>query len=171
MTLERRLSERRDELAEKWADLVLSTYPEETRKLWKQNKDRFTNPVGATIVDVTAKLLELVIVWEDAEEIAAQIDRLVRIRSVQNFTPSQAMSFVFLLKKLLREEFFAELSREGKLDELLRFEPRVDNLALMAFDIYCKGREEIFELRCREIKNAQHNLLKRARMIVDVADE
>jgi hypothetical protein len=37
----------------------------------------------------------------------------------------------------------------------------------MAFDLYSKDREAIFNMRVKEVKLAQSNLLRRARMIVD----
>jgi len=171
MTFESVLAERKAELSEKWADLVLQTYPKETQKIWGRQKDRFQNPVGASIIEATRDLFDNMLDWQDAGKIAEGLDKLIRIRSVQDFTPSQAISFVFLLKKLLRDEFFKPMKKEGKLDDLLRFEAKVDNMAMMAFDIYSKSREQIFRLRVDEVKRAQSQLLKRAGMIADVTVE
>ncbi|QGY39801.1 hypothetical protein GM415_06585 [Pseudodesulfovibrio cashew] len=168
MTFESELAERKDELSEKWAELILRTYPKETQKIWVRQKDRFQNPVGAAIFEATRALVDLIIEWQDAEKIAEELDRLIRIRSVQDFTPSQAISFVFLLKKLLRDEFFKPMQAEDRLGDLLRFEARVDNLAMMSFDIYSKGREEIYRMRVDEVKRSQSNLLRKAGMIADV---
>jgi len=168
MRFETELAERKAELSEKWADLVLGSYPEETRKIWGRQKDRFQNPVGAAIFDATRELFDLMLQWKDAQGIAASLDKLIRIRSVQDFSPSQAVSFVFLLKKLLREEFFKPMQAGGRLDELLRFEAKVDNLAMMSFDIYAKGRETMYRLRVEEVKRAQSSLLRKAGMIADV---
>jgi len=171
MTFESELAERKNELSEKWAELILRTYPKETQKIWTRQKDRFQNPVGAAIFEATQELMVLIIDWTDAERIAEELDRLIRIRSVQDFTPSQATSFVFLLKKLLRDEFFKKMEAEGRLPELLRFEAKVDNLAMMSFDIYSKGRELVYRMRVDEVKRAQSNLLRRAGMIADVTTE
>lgn len=171
MTFENTLAERRAELSEKWADLILQTYPKETQKVWSRQKDRFQNPVGAAIHEATGDLFGQLIEWQDAGVIAASLDRLIRIRAVQDFSPSQAISFVFLLKKLLRDEFFRDMRKDGTLEDLLRFEAKVDNLAMMSFDIYTKSREEVFRFRVEEVKRSQHNLLRKARMIVDVTAE
>ncbi|WP_419786004.1 RsbRD N-terminal domain-containing protein [Pseudodesulfovibrio sp.] len=169
MTFESQLAERKAELAEKWADLVLRTYPKETQKVWGRQKDRFQNPVGATIIETTRELMDHILEWTDAEGMARSLDKLIRIRSVQDFSPSQALSFVYLLKKLLRDEFFQEMKSEGRLEELMRFEAKVDNLAMMSFDIYTKSRELIYRMRVDEVKRAQSNLLRKAGMIADVA--
>ncbi|QJB56240.1 RsbRD N-terminal domain-containing protein [Pseudodesulfovibrio sp. zrk46] len=171
MTFESELATRKDELSEKWAELILQTYPKETQKIWTRQKDRFQNPVGAAIFEATRALFDHVIEWQDATKIAEELDRVIRIRSVQDFTPSQAVSFVFLLKKLLRDEYFKQMDKEGKLAELLRFEAKVDNLAMMAFDIYSKDREQVFRMRVDEVKRAQSQLLKRAGMIADVTTD
>ncbi len=168
MTFESQLAQRKAELAEKWADLVLQTYPKETQKVWGRQKDRFQNPVGATIIESTRDLFDLILDWQDAESIARSLDPLIRIRCVQDFSPSQAISFVFLLKKLLRDEFFKPMKADNRLDELLRFEAKVDNLAMMSFDIYSKSREKIYRMRVDEVKRAQSSLLRKAGMVVDV---
>eukprot|EP00831_Metopus_contortus_P000067 TRINITY_DN10028_c0_g1_i1.p3 TRINITY_DN10028_c0_g1~~TRINITY_DN10028_c0_g1_i1.p3 ORF type:complete len:182 (-),score=38.87 TRINITY_DN10028_c0_g1_i1:198-743(-) len=171
MSFESILDERKVELSQKWADLVLQTYPKETQKIWIRQKDRFQNPVGAAIFEATGELFDQLIDWRDAGAIAASLDKLIRIRAVQDFAPSQALSFVFLLKKLLRDEFFKPMQEDGSLEDLLRFEAKVDNLAMMSFDIYTKSREEIFRFRVEEVKRAQSSLLRKAGMVVDVTVE
>jgi len=168
MTFESLLAERKAELSTMWADLILQTYPKETQKVWSRQKDRFQNPVGAAIHEATGELFESLIDWQDASEIANSLDKLIRIRSVQDFTPSQAISFVFLLKKLLRDEYFKTMKKDGTLEDLLRFEAKIDNLAMMAFDIYSKSREEIFQFRVDEVKRLQSSLLRKAGMVADV---
>lgn len=167
MNLENRLTEQRDSLVAKWADLIFASYPEETQRVWKRQHDQFANPVGCAIHECSAQLFDLILVWDDAETIAASLERLIKIRAIQDFTPSQAVSFIFGLKKILRDEYFKELRRDGGLDQLLAFEARVDNLALMAMDIYSNCRETLYNMRVKEVKSAQYNLLRRARMIVD----
>jgi hypothetical protein len=171
MTFESQLAGRKAELAEKWADLVLKTYPKETQKVWGRQKDRFQNPVGAAIIEATRDLFDQMLDWKDAEAMAQSLDKLIRIRSVQDFSPSQAINFVFLLKKLLRDEFFSDLKAQGRLEDLLRFEAKVDNLAMMSFDIYTKSREMIYRMRVDEVKRSQSSLLRKAGMIADVTVE
>jgi hypothetical protein len=168
MTFESTLAERKAELSQKWAELVLRTYPKETQKVWTRQKDRFQNPVGAAIIEATGELFDHLLEWQDAGRMASSLDRLIRIRAVQDFTPSQAISFVFLLKKLLRDEFFKAMKKDGTLEELLRFEAKVDNMAMMSFDIYTKSREEVFRFRVEEVKRGQSSLLRKAGLVADV---
>lgn len=164
------MAARSEELAQKWADLILGTYPAETQAVWRKNRDQFTNPVGHSILTATSKLIPLLLSWNDAEAVARALDTLVKIRAVQDFSPSQALSFVFVLKKLLRQEFLAELSAKGELEELMRFETRVDNLAVIAFDLYVASRDQIARMRVEEIKRAHTNIVRRANLMkADVA--
>ncbi|NDV23905.1 RsbRD N-terminal domain-containing protein [Desulfovibrio sp. JC022] len=169
MSLVQKLSERKEDLTEKWYELILSSYPKETQDVWRSNKDRFTNPVGVTIKKVAGELFDLILEWKSADDLAKSLEELIKIRTVQDFAPSKALSFVFLFKKLLRDEFMEELKSEGKLDELLAFEARIDNLGLIAFDIYTKNRDLIAQMRIEEVKRSHHMLLRRVNKIEDAS--
>ncbi len=169
MNLVQKLSEKKEDLAAKWYDMVLASYPKETQEVWRSNNDRFTNPVGITIKKVTGELFDLILEWKSADDLANSLEELIKIRTVQDFAPSKALSFVFLFKKLLRDEFMEELKSEGKLDELLAFEARIDNLGLIAFDIYTKNRDLIAQMRIEEVKRSHHMLLRRVNKIEDAS--
>lgn len=172
MSLMETIAARQEELAHKWADLVLGTYPEQTQTVWRKNRDRFSNPVGHAILTSTSELIPQLLTWDDAEAVAKSLETLVKIRAVQDFSPAQAISFVFLLKKLLRQEFLAELKARNALEELLTFETRVDNLATIAFDLYVRSRDHLARMRVEEIKRAHVSIVRRANMFkTDVAAE
>ncbi len=165
MGLEQRIAERSEELAGKWALLILGTYPPETQAVWKANLEPFSNPVGHAIRTAAAELIPLLLAWNDADAVAQALGRIVKIRAVQDFAPSQALSFVFLFKKLLRQEFQKELSAQGALAELLAFETRVDNLAVIAFDLYVAARDQVQRMRVEEVKRAHVNIVRRANLM------
>lgn len=165
MGLHEAIGARQEELARKWAALVLGTYPEQTQAVWKDNHDRFANPVGHAIDTATAELLPLLLEWNDAEAVAKSLEQLVKIRAVQDFSPSQALSFIFLLKKLLRQEFMNELAAGGLLGELFAFETRIDNLAVIAFDLYVAARDQVQRMRVEEVKRAHTNIVRRANLM------
>ena len=72
------------------------------------------------------------------------------------------------MKKLLRDEFFKSMEKDGTLGDLLRFEAKVDNLSMIAFDIYSKSREVVYQFRVDEVKRSQSSLLRKAGVVVDV---
>ena len=165
MTVMEAIAGREEELAQKWASLILGTYPEQTQAVWRNNRDQFSNPVGHAILTATAELIPLLLTWNDAAAVAKSLETLVKIRAVQDFSPGKALSFVFLLKKLLRQEFVQELAARGALEELLSFETRVDNLATIAFDLYVAARDQVSRMRVEEVKRAHTNIVRRANML------
>jgi putative component of toxin-antitoxin plasmid stabilization module len=68
---------------------------------------------------------------------------------------------VFLLKDVLRYELKSEIRRNNIREDLLQFESRIDRLAMFAFDMYERCREEIYEIRVNEIKGRMSRLLEK----------
>ena len=96
------------------------------------------------------------------------IDMLIKIRAVQDFSASEAVSFVFSLKKVIREELGEMIGEEGVQAEVLALESRIDDLALACFDNYMKSREKIYELKANEINERAYMLLKRANILCEI---
>jgi hypothetical protein len=152
MVLKDLLSRNKAAILKRWFDLVLETYPADTAPMMRKDKNQFTNPVGSTIsreIEVLFKKLWQGI-WD--EECQASLDSILKIRSVQDFAPSKAVGFIFLLKRAIGETLKGEICKEPVIDEWLKFQPRIDDLALQAFDIYMDCREKICEIRVNQAK-------------------
>jgi hypothetical protein len=137
-------ADRRDAVLAEWLARTLETYPQETSRFLRGVKDQFRNPVGHIIRDGLQVLVDELFGAMDRARILPALDGIVRIRAVQDFSASQAVAFVFLLKKILRHEAAGE--------ELERLEARVDDLALAAFDVFMQCREKICEIRVEEAR-------------------
>ena len=99
------------------------------------------------------------------------LDSIVRIRAVQDFSPSEAVSFIFQLKSAVRQELGSELVTQADIArDLAVFESAIDDLALFSFDIYMKCREKIYDLKANEARNMTFRLLQQARLIVGDKD-
>lgn len=162
MTLAALMKDNQTAVAARWHEAVLGTYPPQTAKLWKQNTNRFTNPVGSSTLTALTALVGDLIAWDDATRVCTHLEEVVKIRAVQDFTPGKAVSFVFLLKKVIREVFEKDIARSGLASEVAAFETRIDNMALMAFDIYAKCREQLYLMRIEEFKHRHHMLFRKA---------
>lgn len=161
------LSEKKPAILGKWFDAILDTYPADTSNFLKKQKDRFANPVGSTIYSGMDSLLDSLIKADDADAISKYLDDIVRIRAVQDFTPSQSLAFVFKLKDAVREEAASKINSPDFSAEVTAFERRVDALALTAFDIYMKCREKIYDLKANELRNMTVKLIERANLIFE----
>jgi hypothetical protein len=169
--LKESLSKKRSAILKRWLDLILETYWPETAIFLKKQDDPFTNPVGQTILQGIDGIFNDILNGAGSENAAAFLEKVIKIRAVQDFTASQAISFVFLLKKAVREELKDEINRDRLHEDLSLLNDRVDELALIAFDMYMKSREKIYELKSNEIKNMTFRLLQRANLICEVQQE
>ena len=140
-------------ILKRWFDLILETYPPDSESLMKKGKNQFTNPVGSTLSRETAILFKKLCEGIPDEGCQASLDSILKIRSVQDFSPSKAVEFIFLLKKAIGETLKGEIDRESVIVEWLEFQSRIDDLALQAFDIYMGCREKICEIRVNQAKD------------------
>ena len=151
----------RSEALDRWRGFLLDSYPEEAARFFRKEKDRFKNPVGQSIHRATETLFDGALLERDAEGVPEALESLVRIRAVQDFSPSEAVAFVFLLKRAVREAL-AEASGERPPEAVLSdLDSRVDALALAAFETYTRCREKLFEIRLRSAKRRISVLLER----------
>jgi len=165
------LKEKRPNILKRWINLILDTYPAESARFFRSQKNRFANPVGSIVAKGAEDLFDEILQENNPDKISTFLDNIIRVRATQDFTPSQAVSFIFLLKKVLREELDKEIQENDIDDELLAIESRIDDVALLAFDIFVKCREKIFELKAMELNNQTYTLLKRAKLIIDLEEQ
>ena len=152
MVLENLLSQNQKAILKRWFDLILETYPRETASLMRKDRNQFANPVGFMISQEIEVLFKGLLEGANPEGFSASLNSIIKLRSVQDLSPSQATGFIFLLKKAIGETIKSEGQEETIQDEWLRFHSKIDELALHAFDVYMDCREKICEIR---VKKAQ----------------
>ena len=167
MKLESLLTQKKAAVLEKWRDLIVQTYPADASEFLKRDKDRFNNPVGYTIASGTEGIYDALLEGSTSNVLSSTVDSIIKIRAVQDFSPSQAVAFVFLLKKAIREQLAAEMRENSFSEQLLAFESKIDELALLTFDSYMRCREKIHDIRVNEIRNGTFKLRER----INLADE
>lgn len=146
------LLEKQSAIAERWLEKIFQAYPAETRRVFEQGKDQFHNPVGHTLSRETGVILGLLLEGADTAKFLPHLDRILKIKAVQDFAPSQATSFLHCLKGVIRSELRREIRDSRLAVELMQFEDTIDALLMQAFDIYMNCREAICELRINEVK-------------------
>jgi len=142
----------RHAIIEGWLARTLQTYPEHTGRFLSQEKDPFRNPVGSTLKDALPVLLDGVFERTDPIQITPALDSIVRIRAVQDFTASQAVAFLFLLKPVVREVLWGDSQALQDREGLAALDGRIDEMALLAFDLFMKCRETIYEIKAKEAR-------------------
>ncbi len=140
--------------------MVVDTYPADTSRFLKSQKDPFANPVGGATIQGLDAMFDELFGNMDRETILTSLDPIIRIRAIQDFSPSDATGFIFFLKEILRDYI-----KDQPLSEWLSLESKIDEIALMAFDIYLKCRETLFRIKANEEKNRTFSAFERAGLI------
>jgi hypothetical protein len=136
-------------IVQKWLSAVLDSYPPETALFLNNNSNQFKNPAGSLIKNSIETLALFVLGGSDPGEGSGRdaanraLTGILSLRAVQDFSPSGAVSFIPALRGIVREVAGDEAAAQAGL--------RIDELLLMAFDIYQERREKIFSLRAREL--------------------
>lgn len=170
MTLRQLVEAEKTAIIDRWFALILTTYPADAAQFFR-SKNTFTNPVGQSISQGIDDIFDGLLAGEDIETFRPFLDTIIRIRAVQDFTASNAVIFVFHLKSAMRERCLGRIQSAGLLPELLELESRIDELALMAFDIFMRCREKLYDLKANELKDRTLWLLKRTGFLTEVEDE
>ncbi len=165
------LLQRSSSILDRWLDELLETYPPDAKRFLKKQKDRFANPVGTTLSRELEFLYRELIQGVEEERVSPILDRIIRIRAVQDFSPSQAVAFVFTLKGIIRSEVEREVREKGFESQLSELESSIDDLVLIAFDVYMKCREKIFDIRVREAHSHVSRLLRRAGLVCEFPEK
>ena len=165
MRLNNLLAQRKTAIIKNWFTLAVETYPPDTASFLKRQKDPFANPVGRTVSRGLEALFNELLKEMDYEIITSFLDPIIRIRAIQNFSPSQAVSFIFLLKKAIRENTKKEVPEEQLFNELLLFESKIDQLVMIAFNLYMQCKEKIYDLKANEMRNTTYKAFKRAGLV------
>jgi len=154
------LRRHREAVRDRWLELIRSTYPEDTARFLRTERDPFANPVGAALERGTAGVLEAIVAGEP-EALEGSLDALLRIRSVQDLSPAEAVRAVALLETAAWDVFGEELERLGvaAARDLHRV---LDGVLLVAFEVYARCRERLHEVRLREALRRRAVELRRA---------
>ncbi|MGD2184530.1 MAG: RsbRD N-terminal domain-containing protein [Desulfobacterales bacterium] len=165
------IEKKKSDIIKNWFESTIQTYTPDTALFYKGQKDQFGNPVGSITSKGIAFLMDQLLDSFDPDAIKAYLDPIIRIRAIQDFTPSQATGFILLLKKVLRENLASDLQNAATATQLLKFESKIDQLCLLAFDLYMDCKEKLYEISANETRNRTFRAFERAGLIVDISQK
>ena len=154
MELRSLLKKKKAVILKKWLAAIFDTYPAGTANFIKDEGDMFANPVGYTISNGAGQLLGGLIRGDDPLALQGCLEKIIKIRAVQDFTPSQAVGFMLDLKTVIRDEVMGEVTKYGLLDELKELEMKIDRLAGVSHELYTNIKKQIRELAAKEAMKA-----------------
>jgi hypothetical protein len=165
------LAEKKPVVLKQWFDLILETYPEETASFLKSQNSKTRNPVTQAIFEGIEGIFDELVGNADTGKIDIYLDNIIRVRAIQDFSPSEAVRFVFILKSVIRKEFEKDIYDQQMFRELLTLESRIDQLANASFDIFMKCREKLYEIRANELRNWTYRALQKTGFYKEVKAE
>lgn len=148
------LEESQSVIINRWLADTLAIYQSGAAQFFQDTKDPFANPVGNALVKAIDGIFKYLLAESPLESTPRNLDEIVKIRAVQELSPSKALSFIFLLKNAVQVELGGRITNPELLSDLAEFESRIDQIALLAFEIYVNCRERIYDLRVEEIKRS-----------------
>jgi len=150
------LAGQREAIVRQWLALTVQGYDPGTSHFLQQDKDGFRNPVGQVLRENLPFLFAALL--EDRNPAAYQqnLDAIVRVRAVQDFSASEAVSFIFALKEIVRRELAGQDQRDPHGSGCAAFESRIDAMALAAFDLFMGCREQMYEIKLNEDRRRSH---------------
>jgi len=151
-----------------WFEEMLKHYPPEAARLFKREKDPFANPVGHNLRAGMEGILDWFTQKKRDKDVSPFLDKVVRIWAVQDFSPSQAVSFLVTLKEIVLKQMKKNYQNHDLLWENWHaFAQEADKLLLMAVDIYAACRERLYQIKVDEVNKRVFALLRQANMTVD----
>ena len=156
MKLSEALQEKKKKILSIWIDRTLDSYS--SSDFFKRSHDQIANPIGANIRDGLTTVLELLLQEAKTEEFTSALDQVIRIRAIQEFTPSQAVVPFLELKWVVRQVLADDKNTSSLIQDLATLDCNIDRIALAAFDIYTTCREQLYQVRIQELKSGSHIL-------------
>jgi hypothetical protein len=152
VSLEELLRNSEDAILVRWLEDALAAYPGDSSEVFKREKDPFANPIGRSLREGTRGMFRALVDGKNAEVMRQHVSEIMRIRAVQQHSPSQAVGFMFSLKGAIRAELRGAVMQAEYSSALSELDNQIDRIALMAFDVYVQYREQVCELRIGEVK-------------------
>ncbi len=154
MELHSLVKRHRDVIINKWFQYIIAIDGNESTIALNNTDNRFENPVGFTIRNEIEVIFDQLLSEETSPVLVDALSNIIKIRAVQDISPVESVSFILLLKKVVREELISEIKKRSLFEELLSFENDIDEILLRAFDLFIQCRDNINVLRIKELKKS-----------------
>jgi hypothetical protein len=172
MSLEDVILENRSTIINKWFNHIIEGYPADAAQFIRRQSDAFANPIGSSIRDgaewiVDGLARDAASGRLDEEKMRPLLDRIIRIRALQDYSPSQSLRFIPALKGIIRDVTGRDVRRKGLEKELASVEAMIDELLFLGFDVYSACRDRLGEIKLKDEQRRIHLLLRRAKIICE----
>lgn len=161
MTLAEVLEQKRSLIQAMWTEAVIVSYPSESAKFIVENKNKFTNPLGYTLENSINTICCNYLDTANVRECEQAIEALIRLRAVQDFTPSKAIGIMFDFKAIVLSEIRDMVESKDKFNEYLSIEKQIDRMTEYALNFYIECRERVNEIKANEVRQGFERMIIR----------
>lgn len=151
LSIHESLNKKKQQILSKW-QLAAFSYADHDLLMGKKPRSRFSDPIAYVIEKSTRGIFEWLIKDGNQVDLFAPLEEICRLRAIQESKPSEVLHFIFELKQIIREELTDKNQTNYWAAALWDLDQRIDEIGLLAFDIYSDCRAKICELRINEIK-------------------
>jgi hypothetical protein len=162
------LNKKKKSIVAEWFKATLGTYTVETSKFLKEEKDDFANPVGNIVRNSLDGIFSELIGSMNIEKIKKYLDAIIRIRAIQAFSPSNAVSFILFLKSILKKELLKKFTIINIESDFFAIEKKIDEILLIGFDVYSQCREQLNEIKSNELRDRTYKAFERAGLVKEI---
>jgi hypothetical protein len=146
------LKQSKQVILQAWFDQTINSYEPEMARFLKREKNQFSNPVRNTIITSFEKIYDSLLTENPAHGHDGLLE-IIKVRAVQDFSPSDALSFLFDLKNIIRSALSKNENNIDTINEINDFDNKFDFLLKMAFDDYNDCRQKIQDIKLAEVKS------------------
>jgi len=146
------IQDKQQSILSRWVPAALGDFCHNEPLTVHRGKDRFSDPLGYAIASNAEAILQWLINDEPDTDLGKPLEAICRIKAVQDYRPSESLHFIFDLKTIIRECLAGEIDVSQYAEELWEVDRRIDDMALMAFDLFGACRNQIYQLQAEEIK-------------------
>ncbi len=161
MNLQEILRADKSRLLNSWKNRILEAYPSESVNFFDRQKNRFSNPVGVGIAESIERIFDFLSGAAGKEEADSAVENITRIRSVQDFKPSEATDFLFLLKRIIKDHISDRLNNVLILEQFFDLQYQIDSLCMQCFNHYDSCKEQLYKVQAEQVKRYYFRLLER----------
>ncbi|MCR6544870.1 RsbRD N-terminal domain-containing protein [Dehalobacterium formicoaceticum] len=160
--------EHKASLIESWFEAILNQYPQETVRIFRNKKNPFGNPVGYNLRQGVEGIVDWFTQKEKKEDVAVSLDKIIRIWAVQDFSPSQTLSFLKNFKHIVEKQMKDYYTHQEELwINWQEFAGQIDFLLLMSMDIYTECRENLYQIKVDQANRRVYALLRRSNALAE----
>ncbi len=152
-------------LVQRWIQAANAVYPFAAVGFLHTNPDPFANPLGQRSREVAPLLLRAAAgLPHDENAFHGALEEFVRVRAMQDLAANVTLQVMFAYKQIIRAYLKDQKipADEYSCDELEAFDGRSDNFALLAFSMYVRQREALFETRLHDTQRRYSQILRLA---------